>query len=278
MTTRRVNAGQYRDDLRFDSEARPYRPSSTRAGREGSRNVPAPERPNVKRRPQPNRSRDLRSRNNQPQASGFAGFIQAFTSDPRRVVALIAIALAVVLIIIISSSVRSCASSKNDNGKVDVVTAVTSDAAAAEHDIAVDDKGMGKIIEEEIERIKAENPELAAQVEREMEETRESGPGVDDEGAARAGTRAEGVAHVPASRPRRVMGATRQASTRPASRPKPAASVGAHEGGTPRPSSAVRQAAVKMAPRFCPNCGNEFSPGTKFCCYCGAKLPSPAPR
>ena len=131
VTTRRVNAGQYRDDLRFDSEARPYRPSSTRAGREGSRNVPTPERPNVKRRPQPNRSRDLRSRNNQPQASGFAGFIQAFTSDPRRVVALIAIALAVVLIIIISSPVRSCASSKNDNGKVDVVTAVTSDTAQA---------------------------------------------------------------------------------------------------------------------------------------------------
>ena len=104
-------------------------------------------------------------------------------------------------------------------------------AAAAEHDIAVDDKGMGKIIEEEIERIKAENPELAAQVEREMEETRESGLGVDDEGAARTGTRAEGVAHVPASRPRRATSATRQASTRPASRPKPAASVGAHEGG-----------------------------------------------
>ena len=139
---------------------------------------------------------------------------------------------------------------------------------------------MGKIIEEEIERIKAENPELAAQVEREMAEARESGLDIDDEGAARAGTRAEGIAHVPASRPRRAMGVTRQASTRPASHPKPAVdtlpavSAGTHEGGAPRPSSAVRPAAVKMAPRFCPNCGNEFSPGTKFCCYCGAKLPS----
>lgn len=156
-------------------------------------------------------------------------------------------------------------------------------AAAAEQDIAVDDKGMGKIIEEEIERIKAENPGLAAQVEREMEEARELGLDIDGEGAASAGAHAEGVAYVPASRPRRAMGVTRQASTRPASRPKPAvdtlpaASVGTHEGGTPRPSSAIRPAAVKMAPRFCPNCGNAFSPGTKFCCYCGAKLPSPAP-
>ena len=152
-------------------------------------------------------------------------------------------------------------------------------AAAAAEDIAVDDKGVGKIIEEEIERIKAENPGLAAQVEREMKEARESGLDVDDEGAVRAGTRAEGVAHVPASRPRRVTGAMRQASTRPASRPKPAvdtlpaASIGTHEDGAPHPSSAVRPAAARMSPRFCPNCGNEFSRGTKFCCYCGAKLP-----
>lgn len=150
-------------------------------------------------------------------------------------------------------------------------------AAAAEQDIAVDDKGMGKIIEEEIERIKAENPGLAAQVEREMEEARESGLSVNDEGTARAGTRAEGVAHLPASRPRRVTGATRQASTRPASRPKPTVDTLPAASAGVRADSAVRPAAIKMMPRFCPNCGNAFSPGTKFCCYCGAKLPSPAP-
>ena len=48
-------------------------------------------------------------------------------------------------------------------------------AAAAAEDIAEDDKGMGKIIEEEIERIKAKNPEFAAQVEREMAESRKTG-------------------------------------------------------------------------------------------------------
>ena len=40
-------------------------------------------------------------------------------------------------------------------------------AAAAQEDIKVDKAGMGKIIEEEIERIKRENPDLAAKVERE---------------------------------------------------------------------------------------------------------------
>lgn len=157
-------------------------------------------------------------------------------------------------------------------------------AAAAEQDIAVDDKGVGKIIEEEIERIKAENPELAAQVEREMAEARAAGLDVDDEDEVIAGTYAEGITYTPASRPRRTTGAKRSANTRPPSRPKPAAdakptaSASVHADSTPHPSSAVRPAAVKMAPRFCPNCGNEFSPGTKFCCYCGTKLPSSAPQ
>lgn len=42
-------------------------------------------------------------------------------------------------------------------------------AAAAEQDIAISEKGIGKIIEEEIERIKAKNPELARAVEQERE-------------------------------------------------------------------------------------------------------------
>ena len=42
-------------------------------------------------------------------------------------------------------------------------------AAAAEQDIAIKEEGIGKIIEEEIERIKAKNPELARKVEQEQE-------------------------------------------------------------------------------------------------------------
>lgn len=41
-------------------------------------------------------------------------------------------------------------------------------AAAAKADIAIDDKRFGKLIKEEIERIKAKNPALAAKVEREQ--------------------------------------------------------------------------------------------------------------
>lgn len=41
-------------------------------------------------------------------------------------------------------------------------------AAAAKEDIKIDDKTFGKLIEEEIERIKAENPDLAAQVAQEQ--------------------------------------------------------------------------------------------------------------
>ena len=43
----------------------------------------------------------------------------------------------------------------------------SSAATAAEKDVAIDKAGMGKIIEEEIERIKAKNPELARKVEME---------------------------------------------------------------------------------------------------------------
>lgn len=46
-----------------------------------------------------------------------------------------------------------------------------SSAAAAAEDVSVDDASMGKIIEEEIERIKAKNPDLAAKVERERAES-----------------------------------------------------------------------------------------------------------
>ncbi len=133
VTTRRVDSDRYRDDLRFDGQARSYRPSSTRAGRQSSRNFSAPERPNVRRRQPSNSQRDprARSRRQQPQPKGFAGFLQAFFSDQRRVAALIGLALVVVLVVIISTSVRSCASSKTGSEKVSVVTSVTADTATA---------------------------------------------------------------------------------------------------------------------------------------------------
>ena len=133
IQTRRVDSGQYRDDLRFGSDARPYRPSSTRAGREGSRNMSAPVRPNVRRQsPSRDRNRDPRARGRRPEPrrSGLAGFIDAIASDPRRAAVLMSALLVILLVVILTFSIRSCASSKVDNSKVNVVTAVTSEAAS----------------------------------------------------------------------------------------------------------------------------------------------------
>ncbi len=133
IQTRRVDSGQYRDDLRFGSDARPYRPSSTRAGREGSRNMSAPVRPNVRRQSSArDRNRDPRNRGrrNEPRRTGIAGILDAIASDPRRATVLISLLLVILLVVILTFSIRSCASSKVDNSKVNVVTAVTSEASS----------------------------------------------------------------------------------------------------------------------------------------------------
>lgn len=131
ITTRRVSSGRYRDDMRYDDDVRPYRPSSTRAGRQASRSAVPPERPNVRRRQAPPADRDprTRGRRREPQQTGLAGILQAFLSDPRRVMLVIALSLAVILALIISFSVRSCASSSGETKQVPVVTASTTSSA-----------------------------------------------------------------------------------------------------------------------------------------------------
>lgn len=131
IQTRRIDSGQYQDDLRFGSDARPYRPSSTRAGRAGRSQTGAPQRPNV-RRQSPDRNRDPRSRGRRPQPprKGIAGLIDRLNANPRSAIALMFGVVAIALVLIIVFSVRSCAGSKADNSKVNVVTAVTSEAAS----------------------------------------------------------------------------------------------------------------------------------------------------
>lgn len=63
-------------------------------------------------------------------------------------------------------------------------------AAAAEDAIGVDKKRMGQIIEEEIERIKARNPELVAQVEHELAERGNLEPPIEDGSEGNEGKRA----------------------------------------------------------------------------------------
>lgn len=133
ITTRRVGSGQYRDDMRYDDVARPYRPSSTRAGREATRQIAAPERPRVRRRQQPPAGRDPRSRNRRPEPrrGGVAGILDALLSDSGRLMLVIGLVLAVVLVFVIVFSVRSCASSKSEPAVTNVVTAVTTSATTS---------------------------------------------------------------------------------------------------------------------------------------------------
>lgn len=133
VTTRRVSSGQYRDDMRYDDGVRPYRPSSTRAGRQGGRGAQPPERPNVRRRQAPPAERDprARSRRREPQRSGIAGVVQSLSSNPRNVMILIGVLLAVVLVLILVLSIRSCASNAGEKNAVPVVTASTATTPAA---------------------------------------------------------------------------------------------------------------------------------------------------
>lgn len=133
IVTRRVSSGQYRDDMRYDDAARPYRPSSTRAGRVAARSAVAPARPNVRRRQAPSQDRDprMRSRRRQPEPKGLAGALQRFSEDPSRVILAGGLVLATILALIIAFSVRSCARGSDDTRTVSVVTATTSATTAA---------------------------------------------------------------------------------------------------------------------------------------------------
>lgn len=138
ITTRRVSSGQYRDDMRYDDSAHPYRPSSTMAGRQVSRGSRPPERPNVRRRQAPAGApydpRARSSRRREPQQRGFAGFVQMLADNPRRAVVLIIVGLALILLVILVFSIRSCASGATNSKQVPVVTtsaATTSSATTA---------------------------------------------------------------------------------------------------------------------------------------------------
>lgn len=124
----RAISGSYQDDLRYGSDATAYRASSTREGRAGMHNMPAPERPNVRRR---SNNADPRNRNTQPQATGFAGYVEAFLADPQRAILSIGVILALVLLIILVLSVKSCvAANATDSREVNVVTSLAASTTA----------------------------------------------------------------------------------------------------------------------------------------------------
>lgn len=131
VSTRRVSAGDYADDMRFDDTTSPYAPASTLSGRRSSRNIASVERPNVRRR------QASPGRGGAPARSGRRGRrnqtpVQAFFSDPRRALLALIVVLAAVLTCILIFSVSSCVNAKGgDTGgqTVSVNNASTDDGS-----------------------------------------------------------------------------------------------------------------------------------------------------
>ena len=135
VSTRSVRRGEYTDDLRYDSVARPYERASTISGRRSSRNIAPVQRPNVRRR-QPAGGRAAqgdRARRRPPRRAGILGVLDGFLSDSRRALLALLLLLAIVLTLILVFSVRSCTSQgqqAQSGGQTVNVTTTKADSSA----------------------------------------------------------------------------------------------------------------------------------------------------
>ena len=123
VSTRRVRAGEYTDDLRLDDEARPSVSAATASGRRSSRNIASVERPNVRRRAP--RAQANGSRGRRPPVRG--GLVGQFLSDPRRALFALILLLAVVLTAVLVFSVSSCVNARNQPATGQVVPVQSTD-------------------------------------------------------------------------------------------------------------------------------------------------------
>lgn len=123
IQTRDVSSTMY-DDLRYGLAANTYRQASSAEVRESARTqAPAPQRPNVRRRPSAtDRHRPSQRPSRQPR-SGVLGVVDAWFSDPRRTMLTVFVALGVLLIVVIVLSVRSCTAPAPEGGNRDQVAA-----------------------------------------------------------------------------------------------------------------------------------------------------------
>ncbi len=124
IQTRDVSSTMYDDDLRYGLAANTYRQASSAEVRESARTqAPAPQRPNVRRRPSAtDRHRPSQRPSRQPR-SGVLGVVDAWFSDPRRTMLTVFVALGVLLIVVIVLSVRSCTAPAPEGGNRDQVAA-----------------------------------------------------------------------------------------------------------------------------------------------------------
>lgn len=119
VTTRGVSS-EYVDDLRYDDRADPYEAASTQMGRVNSRNIAAPERPNVRRR-QSGRRMDPRNRTQPARKPGKAGVIEGIFSDNQAATFVVLGFLAIVIMVLVISTMGSCVSNALSSGRTNNV-------------------------------------------------------------------------------------------------------------------------------------------------------------
>lgn len=116
VTTRRVDVGDYVDDLRYDDQVNPYQAASTSGGRVPGRYVDPPERPNVRRRQSTQSRSELRNREDRRSKGGLADLL----TDRGNILIVIVIGLAIVLTVLIITSVHSCYRQATSSGRESV--------------------------------------------------------------------------------------------------------------------------------------------------------------
>jgi hypothetical protein len=130
VKTVRVRPGEYVDDLRPGRETHPYEGASTMRGRQESRNIASPDRPNVQRRTSSRQRRELRERDQQQRRGRSGGFL----GSPEQKVFATIVGLAIVIFLIIVVSVGSCTAKRTGDAgsSVPVSEATTSGSSASD--------------------------------------------------------------------------------------------------------------------------------------------------
>ena len=164
---RRELPSNYSDDLSIVTEARPYESAASAQGRRAmrARTASRAQHPNVRRGDSAARNQIRGRERRTTEHDGILGVIEAYFSNPTRVLATAIVIVGLLLTLIIISSVRSCASSHvSEDRQVGVTTAATSSEQAQEgaDEQTDEEKAAAQAAAEEAARKRAEAEAAAA--------------------------------------------------------------------------------------------------------------------